>query len=57
LQKRIDAILKTGSIQAKVSEAVPFVKKKWTSPLENMTENTELDHYRNKKEAKMRVIK
>lgn len=34
MQKRIDAILKSGSSKAVVSDPVPFIKKKWTSPLE-----------------------
>lgn len=39
MQKRIDAILKNAPNKAQVSEAVPFVKKKWVSPLMQKTEN------------------
>jgi hypothetical protein len=37
MQKRIDAILKNAPYKAQVSEPVPFVKKKWISPLTQKT--------------------
>lgn len=39
MQKRIDAILKNTPNKSQVSEAVPFVKKKWVSPLMQKTDN------------------
>lgn len=39
MQKRIDAILKNAPNKAQVSESVPFVKKKWISPLMQKAEN------------------
>ncbi len=37
MQKRIDAILKNGTSQVKVSDPVPFIKKKWFSPLSQLS--------------------
>lgn len=33
LKKRIDLILKNGTNHPKVSQPVPYVKRKWISPL------------------------
>jgi hypothetical protein len=57
LQKRIGAILKTASTLPKVSEPVPFAKKKWVSPLEHINENSKVEHFKNKGEFKKRIIK
>lgn len=36
LQKRVDNIVKNSSTKMKVSEGVPFVSKKWVSPLSQL---------------------
>ncbi len=33
IQKRVEAIMKNNNAPPKVSDPVPFVKKKWVSPL------------------------
>lgn len=36
IQKRVDAIMKNEQSKPKVSEPIPFVKKKWISPLSQL---------------------
>ena len=38
MQKRIDLILKNDTRKPKVSEPIPFVKRKWVSPLSQLTQ-------------------
>ena len=52
MQKRIDAILKSCPTQPKVSEPLPYVKKKWTSPLELKHHNVTFDHEQVKNQQK-----
>lgn len=42
LQKRIDAIMRTSTSKPTVSDPVPFVKKKWISPLQQRSSNEDL---------------
>jgi hypothetical protein len=49
LQKRVDAIMKNGSSRTKVSDPVPFVSKKWVSPLAQLHENDTFDPLLDKK--------
>lgn len=39
MQKRIDIILKNDTRKPIVSEPIPFVKRKWVSPLKILTQN------------------
>ena len=52
MQKRIDAILKNCPSQGKVSDPVPYVKKKWTSPLDSKDQNAPFQHDRVRREVK-----
>lgn len=57
MQKRIDAILKNTPNKSQVSEAVPFLKKKWVSPLMQKTDNQAFEGFNEaspkKKQAKL----
>ena len=39
LQKRIDTIMKTTSCKPTVSDPLPYIKKKWVSPLQQRNSN------------------
>ncbi len=46
IQKRVDNILKIGLAHPKVSDPVPYIKKKWVSPLEVAIENKSFEGFK-----------
>lgn len=43
IRRRVDAIIKNGTNKSKVSPALPYLKKKWVSPLTELHENEAFD--------------